>query len=112
MSASYQWALFASSLSGIGLEEFLDSCKSKHTEANHLDATTLNYPPPKPKLTLRMKQMGTTCPQYAKPNRFCHDILDRYESESLAKPTVNQVQKILSHHKRTKLKETEFVEDM
>ncbi|POM61558.1 hypothetical protein PHPALM_29407 [Phytophthora palmivora] len=145
MNATYQWVLFDSSLSEIGLEEFLDSCKSKHTEVSHLvrcqlcpmnlNCHQMRYQilvslymiltcqetiksdvhrlgrhhteiasPKKPKLTLGMKRKAVQLDgQHSKPNRIRHDILDRFETESAAKPTLSQ---------RTKLKETEFVEDM
>ncbi|ETI46246.1 hypothetical protein L917_09010 [Phytophthora nicotianae] len=38
--------------------------------------------------------------------------MDRFEPEPEARPTLSQVQSFLSHHKRAKLRGTDFVEDM
>ncbi|KAG6954085.1 hypothetical protein JG688_00012527 [Phytophthora aleatoria] len=50
--------------------------------------------------------------QHTKPNRIRHDILDRYEPERGSVSTLTQVQKFISNDKRTKLNETDLVEDM
>ncbi|ETM46028.1 hypothetical protein PPTG_12283 [Phytophthora nicotianae INRA-310] len=50
--------------------------------------------------------------QHAKPNPTRHNVMDRFEPEPEARPTLSQVQSFLSHHKRAKLRGTDFVEDM
>ncbi|KAE9032665.1 hypothetical protein PR001_g10499 [Phytophthora rubi] len=48
----------------------------------------------------------------AKPKRIRHDILDKFEPEKGAAPKLSQVQHFIGHYKRTRLKESDFVEDM